>query len=107
MGRGRREFWQQMDELVEMLDGLDPCRQRKVKAWYNGLMNDATSTDSVDRSAFSVVTLGDSRDELQYWLTRTPQERLHHIERLRQINYGHRASERLQRVLAVVELASS
>lgn len=36
-----------------------------------------------------------------YWLSRSPQERLQHVEFLRRINYGHRATERLQRIFAV------
>ena len=75
--------------------------------WYNVGMSNEFSTYSVDRTAFSVATLGDDTDEVEYWLERTPQERLQHIQRLRQINYGHRASERLQRILEVVELTAS
>ncbi|MCY2945427.1 MAG: hypothetical protein NT142_13020 [Planctomycetota bacterium] len=61
----------------------------------------------LDRTAFSVVSLEASSDELWYWLTQTPLERLRHLERLRRINYGHRATERLQRVFEVVERAPS
>lgn len=62
---------------------------------------------TVDRDAFSVVSLDTESDEIQFWLTRTPYERLFYLERLRRINYGHRATERLQRILEVVELQSS
>jgi hypothetical protein len=62
---------------------------------------------TLDRTAFSVVSLDDESNELAYWLTRTPEERIHHTEFLRQINYGHKVNERLQRVLEVVELESS
>lgn len=58
---------------------------------------------AVDRSAFSVSTSFDNTDEKEYWLSRTPQERLQHMELLRRINYGHRATERLQRVLEIAE----
>jgi hypothetical protein len=70
-------------------------------------MNGKSSPTQVDRSSFSVVSLGDDIDELEYWLARTPQERLDHVERLRQINYGYRTATRLQRVLEVVDLTSS
>jgi hypothetical protein len=50
----------------------------------------------VDRRAFAVGTLPDERE---YWHRQTPQQRLAHTERLRRINYGTRATERLQRVL--------
>ena len=57
----------------------------------------------VDRTAFSVASLTDPSDEKAYWLSRTPQERLRQVEILRRINYGHRATARLQRVLEITE----
>ncbi len=65
------------------------------------------SMAKLDRSAFSVVSLDDESDELAYWLTRTREERIQQMERLRQINFGNRASEPLQRILEVVDLTSS
>jgi hypothetical protein len=53
----------------------------------------------VDRTAFTVASLEDVFDDKLYWLSRTPHERLRHVQILRQINYGHRATARLQRVL--------
>jgi hypothetical protein len=53
----------------------------------------------VDRTAFTVAALEDAPDDRAYWLLRTPHERLRHVEILRRINYGHRATARLQRVL--------
>lgn len=41
--------------------------------------------------------------EIEYWRNTTVRERLQHIERLRRLNYGHRATERLQRVIRIVE----
>jgi hypothetical protein len=67
----------------------------------------STSALTIDRMVFSVVSLDEESDEIDYWLIQSPQERLVHMERLRRINYGHRATERLQRVFEVVELASS
>ena len=57
----------------------------------------------VDRSAISVTSLTDASDEKAYWLARSPQERLKQVEILRRINYGHRATARLQRVLEITE----
>ena len=57
------------------------------------------SSLSIDKSAFSVRHSFDDADDKQYWLAQTPYARLRHIEYLRQINYGHRATARLQRVL--------
>ncbi len=62
---------------------------------------------TLDRTAFSVVSLDDESDEMAFWLTRTPEERIRQVERLRQINFGDRANEPLQRVLEVVDLTSS
>ena len=53
----------------------------------------------VDRTALSVAALTDASDEKEFWLSRTPYERLRQVEILRRINYGHRATARLQRVL--------
>ena len=58
----------------------------------------------VDRSAFSVVPLDRrERADREYWLSKTPQERLQGVEIIRQILYGYDPSERLQRVLEVAE----
>jgi hypothetical protein len=57
----------------------------------------------LDKTAFSIAPLFDESDEKAYWLSRTPQERLHHIEILRRINYGDSATARLQRVLELAQ----
>jgi len=58
----------------------------------------------VDRTALSVTPLDDESEDKKYWLSRTPGERLRHMEVLRRINYGDAATAGLQRVLEVVEL---
>ena len=57
----------------------------------------------LEKRSFSVMSLSDQSDDKSYWLSRTPIERFHQIEILRRINYGHRASSRLQRVLEITE----
>jgi hypothetical protein len=59
----------------------------------------------LDRTALSVVASFEEADKLdkQYWLSRTPYERLQHMELLRRINHGDDATARLQRVLEVAE----
>jgi hypothetical protein len=57
----------------------------------------------LDKTKISFSDSFDDSEEKEYWLSRTPQERIRHIQKLRQINYGHRATERLRRVLEVVE----
>src|SRR5262245_10368398 len=39
----------------------------------------------------------------QYWLSRTPEERLLYMEYLRRLNYGRAATARLQGVLEIAE----
>jgi hypothetical protein len=61
------------------------------------------STMKIDKTALSLAPCFDTSDEKDYWLSRTPLERLQHIEILRRINYGHHATARLQRVLEVAQ----
>lgn len=62
----------------------------------------ALSQHSLDKTAFSVASLEDADDELEYWLTRTPLERLEAVELIRQALYGYsHPAPRLQRVFAI------
>jgi len=61
------------------------------------------STLKIDKTALSLVPCLDTSDEKLYWLSRTPSERLRHMEVWRRINYGHHATARLQRVLEVAQ----
>jgi hypothetical protein len=45
----------------------------------------------------------DDSEEIEYWKNTTVKERLQHIERLRRLNYGVRATDRLQRVIRYIE----
>jgi hypothetical protein len=57
----------------------------------------------VDRTAFVVTSLRES-DEKEYWLSKTPLERLQALELMRQIIYGYDpATARLQRVLEITQ----
>jgi len=42
-------------------------------------------------------------DEIEFWQNATVRERLQHIERLRRLNYGTRATGRLQRIIQIVK----
>ena len=55
----------------------------------------------LDKKVISTGKLTDDSDEKAYWLSRSPQERLQHIQTLRQMNHGPLATARLQRVLEV------
>jgi hypothetical protein len=57
----------------------------------------------LEKRSFSVMSLSDQSDDKYYWFSRTPIERFQQIEILRRINYGHRATSRLQRVLEFTE----
>jgi hypothetical protein len=62
----------------------------------------------MDKTAFSVSSLDDESDEKDYWLAKTPYERLEAIEIMRQIIYGYNpSSTRLQRLLTVAQLIPS
>jgi hypothetical protein len=59
----------------------------------------------LDRKAFKVLSSFEEadRENKEYWLSRTPQQRLHYMELLRRINHGPAATARLQRVLEIAE----
>jgi hypothetical protein len=63
------------------------------------------STLQLDKTALSLAPGFDTSDDKAYWLSRTPCERLQHMEVLRRINYGHHATARLQRVFEVAQHA--
>lgn len=59
----------------------------------------------IEKTAISVSSLTDTDNDRDYWLSKSPEERFSAIELMRQINYGYDSTtERLQRVLEVVEL---
>jgi hypothetical protein len=61
----------------------------------------------LDKTVLSIGTLHDEPDELRYWLSKTPDERLAAMELMRQINYDYDPiADRVSRVLEVVENAS-
>ena len=65
---------------------------------------DALHLARLDKTAFSVASLTDESDEKQYWLTKSPYERLRALELMRQIIYGYDPStERLQRLFEVAQ----
>jgi hypothetical protein len=60
----------------------------------------------MNKKAVSIVSLEEAdNEEVEYWLSKTPYERLDALETLRQIFYGYDpATTRLQRVLEIAEL---
>ena len=60
--------------------------------------------ETIRRDVFEVVELHET-DDSNYWLDRSPVERIEAIEFMRKVMFGHdRVSERLQRVLTVAKL---
>lgn len=57
----------------------------------------------LDRTKIKVLSGFDDSDEIEYWRNASVEERFQNIERLRRLNYGARATERLQRIIRVVE----
>lgn len=59
----------------------------------------------LDKSKLTVSSLDDASHDKEYWLSRTPVERLNAVEWNRRMVYGEdKTSARLQRVLEVVKL---
>lgn len=63
----------------------------------------------MDKTAFSITTFSEqAEEEKQYWLSRSPSERLKAIEVLRQISYGYDPSTtRLAKVFAIIKRVPS
>ena len=60
----------------------------------------------IDRTTFSVASLTDPSDEKEYWLSKSPHERLAVLETMRQIVYGYDPlTTRLQRFLEITQRA--
>jgi hypothetical protein len=59
----------------------------------------------LDKTVFSVVALEEADDdEVKFWLSKTPYERLDALETLRQIFYGYdTTTTRLQRLFEIAE----
>lgn len=66
-------------------------------------MQDLLTDLRLDKTKLAVTSSFDNSDEKTYWLSRTPEERIAHIEFLRRMNYGDEATKRLQRILEVVK----
>lgn len=66
---------------------------------------DSVDWNTFDKSAFSVCDLGNEGTDLEYWLSRTPAERLEAIEYMRRMVYGYDpATARMERVFEIDDL---
>ena len=60
----------------------------------------------LNKEFLSIGTLNSKQNDKEYWLSKTPIERLEVVEFLRQINYGYDPStSRLQRFFEVVDIS--
>jgi hypothetical protein len=59
----------------------------------------------VERRSLQVTTRAEAEcEDRAYWLSQTPEQRLRHLEALRELNYGPEViNQGLQRVFAVLE----
>ncbi len=66
---------------------------------------DENTFPRLDKTVFSVVSLEEADDdEVKFWLSKTPYERLNALETLRQIFYGYdTTTSRLQRFFEITE----
>jgi len=68
--------------------------------------NTALNGIRMDKTAFSVGSMDDASDEKEYWLSKTPAERLYGVEIMRQMLYGYDPlTARLQRFFETAELS--
>jgi hypothetical protein len=59
----------------------------------------------LDNNKITISSIQDETDEIAYWLSKTPQERMEAIELMRQIVYGYDpATTRIQRVFEIADL---
>ena len=62
----------------------------------------------VNRNSFSVTSLHEIENETKYWLSKSPMERIHAVEFLRQMMYGYDpTTERLQRFFETAEFKTN
>lgn len=58
----------------------------------------------MDRTAFSIGNLRDPHSDKEYWLSRTPEERIEALELMRMMLYGtDPVIDRIQRVFEIVD----
>ena len=70
-------------------------------------MDDTQHPYRLDRSVLTITNLSEAPDDCQFWLTKSPAERLAALEFMRQIMYGYDpTTARLQRVLTIAQRTS-
>jgi len=58
-----------------------------------------------DKHAVEICSLGEEGNDLEFWLSRTPEERIAAVEHLRRMMYGYDpATTRMERILEIDDL---
>jgi hypothetical protein len=82
--------------------------RKKTRKAVRKRARDALSAVKVNRKRIEVTDLAAPADDVAYWRTRSPAERLQHVEFLRLMNYGQAAvSGRLKRVFEIAQFKKS
>jgi len=95
-----KEYWNAGIIDVSLISLIKTHINKKSRVKY---MDNKINKLRMDKSFFSVESLSDQSNDKNYWFSRTPIERVQHIELLRRINYGHGATARLQRIFEVAK----
>jgi hypothetical protein len=61
----------------------------------------------MNKTQLVIASIDEEPDDRTYWLSKSAAKRFEHIEMLRALNYGAKASSRLQRFFEVAELSQS
>jgi hypothetical protein len=92
---------------ISRANGAGEAHVARLKALQEEVIQKTLAALKINKTAFSVTSLFDDSDDKAYWLSRSPEERLRHMEILRRINYGTQATARLQRVLELAQREES
>jgi hypothetical protein len=75
---------------------------KPAAGWKMNGMSDLVNSYKMDKTAFSVAALGDDSGDREFWLSKTPEERLAAMEFMRVVNYGYDpVTARMERVIEV------
>jgi hypothetical protein len=94
-----------LEKKVKRNKGLLVFRTGSCSLYDRAMKDVVADTLRVDRKRMEIITHDQAeREDCEFWFLRTPEERLKHLEALRELNYGPEViNQRLQRVLAVLE----
>ena len=75
----------------------------RLLSWVETMKQTAADSFRLDRPAFRVTTHAEAeREDRAFWFSRTPVERLQHVEMLRELNYGPEVVNQRPRIIFAV-----